>query len=77
MQTATVSLTVTVAEQVAVLPLLSVTVITTVLAPTLAQVNAPLFKLRLAIPQASLLPLLTCAAMTVEVPAPFKKEVTF
>ena len=50
--------TVTVAVQVWLLPFLSVTVRVTVFAPRLLQSKLVLSRLRLAIPQASLLPLL-------------------
>src|SRR5438552_3884512 len=59
----TLSTTVTLASHVATLSLLSVTVSLTVFGPTLAQVKVFLSMARLLIPQASLLPLLTSAAV--------------
>src|ERR1043166_9075945 len=60
---ATESITVTVAVQVEVLPLLSVTVRVTVLVPMVVQSNVVLSTLTLAIPEASLLPLSSCTAV--------------
>jgi hypothetical protein len=71
------STTVTVAVQVEVFPFTSVTVKVTVLAPTLAQVNELGDTLMLAIPQASELPLFTCAAVMETVPAAFRFTVIF
>src|SRR6266540_2554431 len=65
---ATWSATVTVAVQVWLLPFTSVTVRVTVFGPTLVQSKLVWSRLRLAIPQASLLPLLICAAVTVALP---------
>lgn len=66
---ATLSTTVTVAEQLLLLPWISVTVNTTVLTfPTLAQPKLLLSSERLAMPQLSLLPLFTSAV--VMLPAP-------
>jgi hypothetical protein len=62
------SWTVTVAVQVAVLPLLSVTVRITVFVPRLVQSKLVLFRLRLAMPQASVLPLSIWAAEIVATP---------
>src|SRR5437763_16190412 len=62
---ATESTTVTVAVQVALLRLLSVTVRVTVFGPTWLQSKLVLSRLRLAIPQASELPLLTCSGVMV------------
>ena len=71
------SRTVIAAVQVAVLPLTSVTVRVTVFGPaTFAQVNALLFRLKLAMPQASVEPLFTWAAVMLAVPAAFKFTVT-
>ena len=67
-QTATggsASTTVTVAVQVELLPLLSVTVRVTVLVPTLLTTKLVLSRLRLAMPQASVLPLLIWAGVMV------------
>src|SRR5438128_450865 len=64
----TLSSTVTVLEQVETLPLLSVTVRVTVFGPTLAQVNELGLTLLEAMPQASLLPLSTCAAAMLALP---------
>src|SRR5437667_325481 len=64
----TLSTTVTMASHVATLSLLSVTVSLTVFGPTLAQVNALLSMARLLMPQASLLPLLTSAAVMLALP---------
>src|SRR6218665_1727399 len=72
-----VSVTVTVAVAVLMLPLLSVTVKVTVLAPTFAQVNELGDTLKVAMPQASVLPLLTWAAVMLTVPAAFKYFVIF
>jgi hypothetical protein len=61
------------AVQVLLLPFTSVTVRVTEFGPvTLAQVNAVLFKANVAMPQASVLPLLTWAAVMLPVPAEFK-----
>ena len=57
------SSTVTIAEQVDEFPLLSVTVRTTVFAPTFKQENELCDKLLEAIPQASLEPLSICEAV--------------
>src|SRR5688500_8959496 len=65
---ATLSSTVTVAVQVEVFPLTSVTVKVTVFGPTLAQVKLVISKARLWIPHASLLPLSICAAVIVALP---------
>jgi hypothetical protein len=74
---ATLSCTVTLAEQVLLLPLTSVTVSTTVFGPaTLAQVKLLLFSVVVAIPQASLLPLLTAEAVVLPLPALFSWTVT-
>jgi hypothetical protein len=62
------SITVTVAVQVEVFPFASVTVKVTVFAPTLAHVNAEGETESEAIPQASVEPLLTCAAVIVALP---------
>src|SRR4030042_2060194 len=70
-QTATgeiVSITVTVAVHWSVLPLLSVTVRVTVFAPISAQVKSVTSRTMLAIPHASLLPLLISAAVIVTLP---------
>src|SRR5216683_1455616 len=64
----TESTTVTVAVQVELLPLLSVTVRVTVLTPTLVQSKLVWLRLRLAMPQASVLPLLICAGSMVPWP---------
>ena len=68
---ATLSCTVTVELQVDVLPLLSVTVKVTVLAPTLEQLKLVLEATKEAIPQASLDPLLISAAVMVALPLEF------
>ena len=73
----TVSCTLTVAAQVAMLAFTSVTVSTTVLLPVFAQVKLLLFKVKEAMPHASLDPLLICVAVIVEVPALFRKDVRF
>lgn len=65
---ATLSCTVTLALQEAVLPLTSVTVSTTVLTPVLAQVKVEGETVKTPIPQLSVLPLFICAAVTVAVP---------
>src|SRR5213594_254730 len=64
----TESTTVTVAVQVELLPLLSVTVRVTVLVPTLLTSKLVLSRLRLAMPQASLLPLLIWSGVIVPWP---------
>src|SRR6266508_2503677 len=64
----TLSTTVTMASQVATLSLLSVTVSLTVFGPTLTQVKLVLSMARLLIPQASLLPLFTSAAVMLTLP---------
>src|SRR5438876_2968042 len=64
----TLSATVTIASHVATLSLLSVTVSLTVFGPTLAQVKVFLSMARLLMPQASLLPLLTSAAVMLALP---------
>ena len=71
------SRTVTVAEQVLLLPLTSVTVRMTELAPKLAQVKLLLFRVVVAMPQASFEPLLTAEAVVLPLPALFKFTVTF
>ena len=71
------SFTVTVAVQVAVLPLLSVTVKVTPLAPLSAQVKLVSLSARLMIPQASLLLLSIAAAVIVAFPEPSRKTVAF
>ena len=73
----TVSITVTVPVHVEVLPLLSVTVKVTVLAPTLAQVKLEGLTDSVAMPQASVEPLLTWAAVTLTVPDAFRYLVMF
>src|SRR5438876_5122465 len=73
----TLSTTVTIALHVATLSLLSVTVSLTVFGPTLAQVNALLSMARLLIPQASLLPLLTSAAVMLAFPVASSCTVMF
>jgi hypothetical protein len=65
---AILSSTVTVAVQVDTFPLLSVTVKTTVFAPTFEQSNEVISKLKLAIPQASLLPLFISAVVILALP---------
>ncbi len=65
-----VSNTVMVALAVAVLPLASLTVNTTLLAPRLEQLNEVLDKLKLVIPTLSVEPLFTWAAVTVALPVP-------
>src|SRR6185503_11198938 len=65
---ASVSWTITVAVQEALLPLLSVTVRVTVFVPTLLQSKVVLLRLRLAMPQASALPLLIWAGVMVALP---------
>src|SRR6266511_1858344 len=62
------STTVTMASHVATWSLLSVTVSLTVFGPTLAQVKLVLSMARLLIPQASLLPLFTSAAVMATLP---------
>src|SRR5690606_30805475 len=74
---ATLSCTVTVAEQVAVLPLLSVAVRVTVLAPVFEQSNAVLLSDSEAMPQASALPLFTAATARVALPAASSCTVAF
>jgi hypothetical protein len=74
---ATLSSTVTVAVQVLLLPLTSVTVKTSVFAPTSEQTKADWLKLKLAIPQASLLPLFTAAAVVLPLPVLSNWTVTF
>src|SRR5437773_1263704 len=64
----TLSTTVTMASHVATLSLLSVTVSLTVFGPTLAQVKVFLSMAMLAMPQASLLPLFTSAAVMLALP---------
>ena len=66
------SFTVTVAVQVDEFPFTSVTVNVTVFAPVLAQVNEEGETDNVAIPQASELPLLICAAVIVAEPDEFK-----
>src|SRR5207245_10749226 len=66
---ATESTTVTVAVQVALLPFASVTVRVTAFVPTLLQSKLVLLRLRLAMPQPSLLPLFTSAGTIVAWPA--------
>ena len=68
----TESSTETIPVQVAVFPFTSVTVSTVELDPTLIQAKLPVLKVRVAIPQASELPLLIIAPVTVEVPPLFK-----
>ena len=70
------STTVTVDVQVLVLLLLSVTVKVTVFVPTLEQSKVDLLIARLFIPQASLLPLFTWAAVNVPTPLLFNVTVT-
>jgi len=65
-----VSNTVMVAFALAVLPLASLTVNTTLLAPKLEQLNDVLDKLKLVIPTLSVEPLFTRAAVTVALPVP-------
>src|SRR6185503_14790264 len=74
---ATSSFTVTVAVQVELLPFTSVTVSVTVFGPTLAQVKVLGVTLRLAMPQASLLPLFTWAAVIVALPVASRFTVMF
>jgi hypothetical protein len=74
---AVTSTTVTVAVQVEVFPFTSVTVSVTVFAPTLAHVNVEGETESEAIPQASELPLLTCAAVIVAFPAELRFTVIF
>ena len=71
------SLTVTVAVQVETLPLTSVTVKVTVLAPTLAHVKEEGETASEAIPHASELPLLICEAIIEAVPPALKFTVIF
>ena len=71
------SSTVIVAEQVVELPLTSVTVSTSVFAPTSAQTNAVWLSVKEAIPQASDEPLFTAAAFVVPFPALSNCTVTF
>ena len=72
---ATASTTVIVDAHVEVFPLMSVTVSTVEFAPILVQLKKLLLKLRLAMPQASLLPLLTAAAVAVPFPLPLRSTV--
>ena len=72
-----VSNTVTVAVPVLLLPALSVTVKVTELAPIFEQVKLVVFIAKLAMPETSLLPLFTCEAVKVPVPAAFKYKVRF
>src|SRR5438067_82899 len=74
---AVLSVTVTVAVQVWVLPLLSVTVRVTRLAPMLVQSKLVWLRLRLTMPQASLLPLLIWAGEMVTLPVPSNCTVMF
>src|ERR1043165_3315501 len=74
---AVVSTTVTVAVQLSLLPLLSVTVKVTVFGPTLAQVKVSGLTLREAIPQASLEPLSTSDAAMVAWPVASRLIVIF
>ena len=79
-QTATgavLSTTVTVAPQVELLPFTSVTVSVTGTGPTSAQVKVVRLSDRLAIPQASLLPLFTAAAVVLPLPVASRVTVTF
>src|SRR6266581_1371595 len=71
------STTVTVAVQMELLPLLSVTVRVTVLTPTLVQSKLVWLRLRLAMPQASVLPLLICAGSIVPWPLAFNSTLRF
>ena len=71
------SLMVTVAVQVETFPLLSVTVSVTVFAPTFAHVNEEGETESEAIPHASELPLLTCAAVIVALPDELRLTVMF
>src|SRR5882672_9921528 len=73
----TLSTTVTMASYVATLSWLSVTVSLTVFGPTLAQVKALLSMARLLIPQASLLPLFTSAAVMLALPVASNCTVMF
>ena len=73
----TVSCTLTVAAQVAALPFTSVTVKTTGLLPTFAQVKMLLFNVNDAMPHASLEPLLIWLAVIVELPALLRYVVIF
>ena len=66
------SITVTVAVQLAVAPLLSVTVSVTELSPVLAQENVFGLTLREAIPAVAVEPLLTCEALNVTLPLLFR-----
>ncbi len=66
------SITVTVAEQVSVLPTVSVTVNKTGLPPSSAQVNAVWLATSETVPQASLLPLSISPAAMLAIPAPSK-----
>src|ERR1043166_2983958 len=74
---AVLSTTVTVAVQLSLLPLLSVTVKVTVFGPTLAQVKVSGLTLREAIPQASLEPLSTSDAAMVAWPVASRLIVIF
>ena len=73
----TVSCTLTVAAQVAVLAFTSVTVSTTALLPTFEHVKLLLSNVKDAMPQASLDPLLICVAVIVDVPPLFRYVVMF
>ena len=74
---ATLSSTVTVAKQEEELPLLSVTVSSTLTLPTWLQLKSVWLRLRLAIPQASLEPLFTAAAVVEPTPLASSCTVTF
>ena len=74
---ATLSSTLTVASQVLSLPLASVTVRVTVLAPTSAQPKSVWLRAKLAAPQASLEPLSTAAAVVLPLPLSLSCTVTF
>ena len=71
------SVTVTTAVQVLLLPFTSVTVNVTLLAPTFAQVKAVWLKPRVAMPHASVEPLFTAAAVVEALPLVSKMTVTF
>ena len=71
------STTVTVAVQVEEFPFTSVTVSVTVFAPTFVQLKVFGVTDSEAIPHASLLPLLICAAVIAAVPAAFRFTVIF
>src|SRR6266496_3080251 len=71
------STTFTSALQVALLPLLSVTVSTTRFVPMLEQSKLVLSRLRLAMPQGALLPLSICAVLMVAWPVASKGTVRF